>query len=308
MSERARIVSGFAAISLIWGSTWLAIKIGLDSLPPLYAVSIRFTVAAAILLVILRVRRIPVPVDRRSVLLYLNLAVLSFSFPYALVYWSEQYIPSALASILFAAYPFVVAVGSHLFLPAERLNRYKIAGIASGFLGVILIFWTDLQLEGANTPGMVAILVSTLLQGSSLVLVKRAHPDINPNALTFGGMVAGLLILYPLALIFESPGQVHLDAKGAGTIVYLGSFGTVVTFVIYYWLLKRVQAVYLSLVSLVTPVIAVILGALWLNEALSPRVFFGAALVLCGIALANGGEIGVLVGGMKKKILSQSNE
>jgi drug/metabolite transporter (DMT)-like permease len=289
--EKILVTLGFIVISIIWGSTWLAIKIGLESVPPFYAVAFRFTLASVILYIMMRIRGERLPVDPTSLSLYLTLAVLSFSFPFALVYWGEQYIASGLASILFAAYPFVVAVGSHLFLADEKMNPFKIAGIALGFFGVLVIFWSDIELGGSSTLGMAAVLLSTIMQGASLVIVKRKSSHINPTTLSFGGMAIGIIILYSLALIFEDASTIHLDGKGLGSIIYLGTFGSVVTFLVYYWLLKRVEAVYLSLVSLVTPVLAVILGTFWLDESLEPRIFTGAGLVLIGILVANGKDL-----------------
>jgi drug/metabolite transporter (DMT)-like permease len=290
-SDRLKIALGFALASLIWGSTWLVIKIGLESVPPLYGVAMRFNFAMAVLFVVLRVRKIPLPFDRASVQVYAAVALLSFSIPFALVYWGEQYIPSGLASVLFAIYPFVVAIGSHLFLKAERLNAFKVAGILLGFSGVTVIFWADLSLPGASVLGMGAVLLSTVLQGSALVIVKRSAKHLSPAALSFGGMLFGVPVMYLLALAFEDFGAVHFDLKGIGSIVYLGTFGTVVTFLTYYWLLQRVEAVYLSFISLVTPVLAVLLGALVLGEALPPSVYSGTLLVLVGIFVANGNDL-----------------
>jgi drug/metabolite transporter (DMT)-like permease len=284
---KLKIAVGFVIISLIWGSTWLAIKIGLESVPPFYGAAIRFTVGLVILSLLLAVRKERIVLNRRSITLYLSLGLLSFGVPFALVYWSEQFIPSGLASILFAAYPFVVAIGSHLVLPGERLTVYKITGIGLGFIGVLAIFWSDLSLGSAGIGGMAAILLSTLLQGSSLVIIKRWNNGLRPMSLTFGGMLVGVVILYAAAFLFEQPSSIHLDAKGLFSILYLGSFGTVLTFVVYYWLLNHIEAVYLSLVSFVTPVLAVILGALVLGESFSSRVVLGAGLILAGIGVTN---------------------
>lgn len=295
------VSAGFALISVIWGSTWLAIKIGLQSVPPLFAVTIRFSLAMVILFVILKFRKERLPTDRVALLLYLTLGILSYSFPFALVYWGEQYIPSGLASILFAVYPFVVALGSHFFLEAERMNVLKMAGILLGFLGVTLIFWTDIHPGEASGWAMIGILASTILQGSSLVIVKKMNRSISPTALSLGGMVLGVGILAAMAFTFEDIRQIHLDAAGIGSILYLASFGTVVTFLTYYWLLNHVQAVYLSLVTLVTPVLAVLLGSIVLDEKLEPNVFSGATLILIGIIIANGKDIVAGIG-MRKKV------
>ncbi len=282
---------GFTVISLIWGSTWLAIKVGLDSVPPFYAVALRFTIASVVLWILVRVRKERINYSKNALLLYVSLAFLSFSFPYALVYWGEQYIASGLASVLFAAYPFVVAVASHLMLPSERLTFYKLAGIGLGFVGVLVIFWSDLGLGSASAAGMAAILVSTLLQGISLVIVKRMHQDISATVMTFGGMTIGTVIMYILAFLFDHASAIHLDEKGIVSILYLGTFGSVVTFVVYYWLLKHVEAVYLSLVTFVTPVLAVVLGAVLLGESFSWRVVLGSAFILAGILASNGGDL-----------------
>jgi len=290
-SERLLKWLGFVLLCVIWGSTWFAIKIGLESLPPFAAVAMRFTLATLILFLVMRVRGERIPFDRSSVSLYMTLAILSFSIPFALVYSGEVYIGSGLAAILFAAHPFIVAAESHLFLPDERLNPFKIIGILLGFLGVLVIFWADLHAGGSSTGGMLAILVSSLMQGTALVIVKRKGANISPNALSIGGMMFGSVILIGMALVFEDVSRVRLDQKGVLSILYLAVFGTVIAFGTYFWLLKRVEAVYLSLIALVTPVLAVVLGSLWLEESLSPRIFSGASLVLLGILIANGKDL-----------------
>jgi drug/metabolite transporter (DMT)-like permease len=301
-SERLVVASGFILISLIWGSTWLAIKIGLESVPPFFGVALRFTVAMIILAIIQWIRGHRLPSNRKSILCYLTVGVLSFSFPFALVYWGEQYVPSGLTAILFAVNPFIVALGSHLYLPGERSNVFKFGGIVVGFAGIGYIFWNDLSLDVAGVRGMGAILISTIMQGISLVTVKRIAQHLSPAELSLGGMLFGVPLLYILAFAFELPSSINLDLKGAGSILYLGLFGTVITFLTYYWLLKRVEAVYLSLVAFVTPVLAVILGSVVLNERLESHVFSGAGLVLAGIVIVNSKDLYLALMDRKKRM------
>lgn len=290
-SERALVLAGFAAISIVWGSTWLAIKIGLESISPVFGVAIRFTLAAVILFAIVRFRGERLSWGRENLPVFLVLGFLSFSFPFVLVYWGEQYIGSGLASILFATYPFVVAVFSHLFLPGEPLSAFKVGGTLLGFAGVVVIFWADLAGGTAGFPGMAAIVLSTVLQGFSLVSVKRMGKHIAPVQLTLGGMAVSVVVLWTMAFALEDPSALRFDAAGIGSIVYLGTFGSVLTFVVYYWLLKRVEALFLSLTSLITPVLAVVLGAIFLGEVLPGSIYTGAAMVLAGILVANGGDL-----------------
>jgi drug/metabolite transporter (DMT)-like permease len=244
-----------------------------------------------ILICIMVVRKERLPLDRRSISIFLTLGFLSFSLPFAMIYWAEQYIPSSLASILFAIYPFVVAIGSHVALSGERFTTYKISGITLGFAGILIIFWEDIHIRGVSGTAMGAVLLSTVFQGISLVMVKKFGKHLSPVALNVGGMLAGIVVMYAIALVAEDFSALRFDAKGVGSLLYLGTFGTVATFMIYYWLLKRVEAVYLSLVSFVTPVLAVILGVVLLHEALGTQMFTGASLVLVGILVANGKDV-----------------
>ena len=285
------MISGFIAITLVWGSTWLAIKIGLESITPVFGVALRFTLASAVLYAILRARGGRIPFNRETMPVFLLLGFSSFSLPFVLVYWGEQYTGSGLASILFGTYPFVVAVFSHLTLPGERLNSFKIAGTLLGFAGIVVIFWSDLSAGTAAFPGMAAIVLSTVLQGFSLVTVKRIARHIPPVEMTLGGMIVSVAVLWVMAFAFEDPGAQRFDAAGIGSILYLGTFGSVLTFVMYYWLLKRVEALFLSLTSFLTPILAVVLGAIFLDETLHGRVYAGGAMVLLGIAVANGRDL-----------------
>ena len=290
-NERVKIVFGFVIISLIWGTTWLAIKVGLVSISPLFGITLRFIVAACVLSVLLMLRKESLPLDTMSIVQYLNLALLSFSIPFMLVYWGEQFIASGMAAVIFAMYPFVVALGSYLILTSERLTKVTIAGMALGFFGVVLIFWNDVNIAVQNTVGMGAILASTILQGISLVLVKKANHPVNPIALTLGGILLSIPIVLPLAFFLEDFKMIQFTFEGIASVCYLGTLGSVVTFVIYYWLLERVETVYLSLVSFVTPVIAVAVGVIYLHESLSSGFVAGAFFVLIGIVVANGKDL-----------------
>jgi drug/metabolite transporter (DMT)-like permease len=290
-SEKLLIVLGFIAVTLIWSSTWLVIKVGEGSVPPIFGVAFRFGYAMIVIAIISYFRKAKLLWDRNSVLLYFILGFFSFSIPYILVYEGEERISSGLTSIIFAVYPLVVAVISHFVLATERLTFLKISGILVGIFGLAVIFWTDLSQGGVATTGSIMVVVSTMFQGASLVCVKKMGKHISPLTLNLGGMLVGNVVLICLAFALEDVSTVHLDVAGALSIVYLGTFGTVVAFVVYYWLLKRVDAVLLSLTTLVTPVLAVVLGVWLLHEAFSRRIYAGGFLVLLGILITNSREV-----------------
>lgn len=291
-TERARVWTGFVIVSWVWGSTWLAIKIGLHSVPPMIGAGMRFLIASAILFIIVKVRKIEVPLSPNFRRLYLTLIFFSYAIPYGVVYWCQQFIPSGLSSILFGAYPLWVALISHFMLTNERLDTFKVAGIILGFIGVFVIFskdahWTDAK----GFIGMAGILSTTLMQAFALVMIKKYAQPVSPFALNLVGMSVAGVLLFLSGLVVESIGRVVWDAAAIGSILYLAVIGSVVAFVSYHWLLKRVEAVYLSLVSFINPIIAVLLGAIVLDETLAAGVFIGASLVLVGILIANGRQL-----------------
>ena len=288
-SERVKIWAAFFIVCTVWGSTWLAIKIGLETVPPLLAAGVRFVIAAAVLGVIVKVRGISVPRDADAIKVYLTLGILSFSIPFGLVYWGQQFIPSGLSSILFAAYPAWVAVFSHFALPAERMDAFKASGVVLGALGLVVIFSRDVHWSGTDgLLGMSAVMISTVLQAVTLVIIKKYGQPVSPFAMNLAGMTLGAVMLLAGSLLFEDVESAVFSPSAVASILYLAIIGSILTFGSYFWLLKRVEAVYLSLTSFVNPIIAVFLGAIVLDESLAPMVILGAALVLLGILTANG--------------------
>ncbi|MDE3058171.1 MAG: EamA family transporter [Bacteroidota bacterium] len=292
MSERWRVAVAYFLVCSIWGSTWLAIKIGLETVPPMLSSGLRFVVASAVLYPMIKFRGVTIHRTREARKIYLLIALTAFSVPYGLVYWGEQFIPSGLASVLFAVYPFGVALFSQLFLPSEKMTAWKTAGIAVGFLGILVIFSNDLYTSNKDALwGMGAVVLSAVLQAYSVILIKKFGHTVDPMVTTFVPILYSAFVLFAASIFFENYAHVHFSTGTILSIFYLGIFGTVVTFVSYFWLLKRVEAVILSLTSFITPVIAVILGVIILSEELSSRVLIGAAIVLAGILLANGNEL-----------------
>jgi drug/metabolite transporter (DMT)-like permease len=239
-----------------------------------------------------KARKIAIPVSPELRRLYLVLIFLSYAIPYGVVYWCQQFIPSGLSSILFGAYPLWVALLSHFLLTNERLDVYKVTGIVLGFIGISIIFSRDVHwTDSRGFIGMFGILCTTLMQAYSLVMIKKYAQPVSPFALNLVGMSVAGVLLFGTGMAVESISAVTWDAAAVGSILYLAVVGSVIAFVTYHWLLKRVEAVYLSLVSFINPIIAVILGAIVLNETLAAGVFVGATLVLVGIVIANGRQL-----------------
>src|SRR5919106_947113 len=186
----------------IWGSTWLFIKLGLADLPPLTFAGIRFVISCAILFPLVRIRRIPLPKDRRDWMLLAFTGVLSFSLNYGLVFWGEQYISSGLAALLQATLPAFGLVIAHFYLPGERMTWVKILGVVLGVCGVGVVFSNQLAISGRLAlAGCVAMVLSAFFAAYSNVLVKTHGKNLNPAVLAAFQMLFGLvpLLLYGIA-------------------------------------------------------------------------------------------------------------
>jgi drug/metabolite transporter (DMT)-like permease len=285
---RARVVATFVVLSLIWGTTWAAIRIGLQGVPPISGVALRFTLAAAILFALSPSLGVRYGGSRRELALWGINGVLAFCVSYGVVYWAQQWVPSGLASILFATMPLFVAVLAHRLLPGERLNRRGLAGMLVGFAGVAVIFSEDLtRLGGPQMAGAaVVLLVSPFVSAVASVAIKRWGAGIHPVSLAAVPMAIAAGVMGALALATERHQTFVIDAASVGAILYLGVFGSAVTFTLYYWLLRHVRATRVSLIAYTAPVVAVAVGAVFLAEPMTARTLGGSALVLLGVALA----------------------
>jgi drug/metabolite transporter (DMT)-like permease len=285
--DSGRLRAAFIVLTLIWGSTWAVIRLGLEGLPPLTGVSLRFAIAGAILLVLTPRFGVRFTWSREELGLWAVNGLFSFTASYTIVYWAEQHIPSGLAALLFATYPLFVAVIAHFALPGERLGWRAAAGILLGFAGVAVIFSDDLQLLGGANVREVALvmLVSPIVSAVATIAVKRWGAGIHPLSLTAVPMLMTACVVGALALVFERHAAIVFDVRSVGALLYLAVFGSAVTFTIYYWMLARARATQVALIAYTIPIVAVAVGALLFQEPIRPRVVLGGALVLVGVAV-----------------------
>ena len=271
----------------IWGSTWLFIKLGLADLPPLTFAGIRFVIACAILFSLIRIRRIQLPRARRDWILLAVSGILSFGFNYGLVFWGEQYISSGLAAVLQSTLPAFGLVFAHFHLPAERLSWKRIAGVVLGVFGVGVVFSNQLTIAGPRAlAGCIALILSAMFAAYSNVLVKAYGRKLNPAVLSAGQMFFGLLLLLAVGLPLEgNPLHFHWTPKAVMALLYLAIVGSVIAFLLYYWLVLKMDVTKSMLIALVTPVVAVILGMIVLDEEFGWRTLAGGAMIISGIGL-----------------------
>ena len=287
MASRLTYGAAFALLCGIWGSTWLVIKIGLEGAPAFLSAALRFVLASAVLLALAPVLRAKLPRTRAEWSLAAFYGLVLFTADYGLIYWGENNgVESGLSAVLFATYPFQTAIAAHFVLPAERLSIQKVAGVALGFGGVVVIFRGHLAATAGLLFPMLALVAAATCAAVANVAVKRWGHDADP--VSFNGLAMGIGAV-ALAVVSLAAGErwaVPSWPEGIGAIVYLALAGSVVTFVTFLWLLKRIEATSVSYIAFVIPIVAVLLGYLVANEVLDVLVLAGAGMTLAGIWLS----------------------
>lgn len=267
---------------LIWSSVWLFIKIGVRDVPPATFASVRLVIALLVLLPVFAWRGLPLPRRPRDWVLIGATGFLLLGLNYAFVFWGAQYITSGLTAVLQAATPAFGLVFAHVLLDDERFTAWQISGLLLGVIGVGVIFADQLHLAGlAAFWGCLAVTAAGLCVALGYVLVKKHGAHLRPSELTAGQMLAGLAPLVAIMLMYEgNPAAVRWTTPAIVSLLYLAIAGSVIAFWLNYWLLKRIGATRLLAMSLVEPLIAVLLGAIVLREALPAGTLLGGACIL----------------------------
>ena len=258
----------------------------MSGVPPFTSIALRFAIATAILLAIAKIMKIPLGTQPHEKTLWLINGALFFSVSYGIVYWSEQYVPSGLTSILFSTFPLMVTLFAHLMLPGEPLKLRAGIGALVAFSGVVVIFSEDLtKLVGPKAEIAAAVfMISPLVSAMSSVFVKKWGARIHPISLAAMPMAVATVVMAGMALLFERDRRIVWTPAAIGSLAYLSVPGSAMTFTLYYWLLRHVRASRVALIAYATPVIAVVTGVLFLHEPLTSRFVLGGALVIAGVA------------------------
>ena len=275
----------FLILSLIWGSTWMFVKIGLAVLPPFTFAGLRFGAAAVLLWGIVGVRRSRIPQTWREWHMIFWVGLLGMSLNYGLIFWGGKYIPSGLSAVLQAMIPAFGLVLAHCFLPNEKITWRKALGVTIGIVGVALIFSAQFNLEGAMAlAGSTALLISALTVAITNIMVKAKGHAIDPIVMAASQMTIGVIPLFLIGAVWEgNPFDFPWTRTAGLVLLYLVPIGSVVPFILYYWLIRQIDVTKTMLISLVTPVIAVALGMLALGERLTWQIVAGTLLILVGV-------------------------
>lgn len=278
------------ALALAWGASFLLIKLALEGLSPLQIVVGRVSAGALVLWAILLLRRQPLP---RGIRLWAHLMVLGVVaniVPFFLFGFGEQRITSGLAGVLNGSTPLFTLVFAIALLPQERLSPARVLGLALGLIGVVLVVgpWDSNPLT-SSVPGQLACLGASCCYAIAFVYTRRfvSGSGYPPTSLAAGQLGSAAVLLWLVAPLLAR-GEMALTGTVVGAVAVLGAVGTGVAYLLYYRLIADAGATSTSMVTYLIPVVAVLLGVLVLSEPVGWNLFAGAAVVILGVALAEG--------------------
>ena len=278
-----------AILALLWGASFLSIRIALDEVPPLTAVAHRVGWATLVLWIYVLIRRLPLPRGRHVWISFAGMGLLNNVIPFTLMAWGQLYIPSGLTSIFNAATAIFGVLVAALLLSDESLSKRKAIGVAVGFAGVVTAIGIDsLRAFDITSLAQLAVLAGTISYAFAGVWARKRLTGLAPQVAAAGMLTASTLIMLPLAWIIDGPIRIDLQPRTMWAIAYYALGATALAYLLYYRVLVLAGSGNLMLVTLMIAPIAILLGALVLGETLSANAYKGFALLALGLLIIDG--------------------
>jgi len=283
------VPSAYLGIIMIWSTTPLAILWSSQETGFIFGVTSRMLIGAVLALIVAAILDKGMKWNRRAILAY-SISGLGIFGGMISVYWSVQFIPTGWVSVLFGLSPVITALMARLWLDGEAITRSRLLGMMMGLVGLITIFGTSFTFNDQAALGVIGMLVSVSIHCASAVWIKRIDANVPAIVMTSGG----LLFSAPLFLIAWAMSDAtipsELSARTMGAIGYLALLGSVLGFALYYYVLSKVEATRVALLTLITPICGLALGHMLNGEPLTPEIIGGSLLILSGLATFEFGE------------------
>jgi len=289
--SHARAYAAWIAVCLIWGTTYLGIRISLETIPPLLMAAMRWITAGGLLIVLLALRGERLPARREWPSLAV-LGILLLGFGNGAVVWAEQTVPSGLTAVLVATSPFWMVGFDALMPDGEAITLRRVLGLVVGFSGIVMLVWPEIRFDGTGggfLGGVIAAQIACVgwAVGSSYARHRGRGHASGENVLVTAAfeMLFGGIALLIASLALHETARLTFTPRTAGALAYLTLVGAIAGFSAYAYALKHLPVATVSLYAYVNPVIAVVLGTLVLKEPFNARMIGAAIVVFVGVAL-----------------------
>ena len=278
------LITAYISVVIIWATTPLAIKWSSESVGFLFGISSRFVLGAVFATCLILIMGKKLELERKAVQTYLTGGI-GLSLAMLCVYWGSQFIPSGWISIIFGFTPVITGLLASRILGERGLNFFRIIAIILGIGGLYAMLETGLELNTQSSYGIVAVLFSSFFYSLSTVLIKRIDAGINTYSFVTGTLIIAAIFVSLFWIIFAGDIPVEIPARTGASIIYLAIIGSVLGFLLFYYVLKQVEATRASFITLLTPIGALFLGHLTNNEPLNWEIISGCCLILSGLLL-----------------------
>ncbi|MGA2111470.1 MAG: DMT family transporter [Anaerolineales bacterium] len=279
----------FWLLGLIWGSSFLWIRIAVQAIGPVTLVSFRLLFGVLGLALVVLWKRPSLPRDRLTWGLLALLGIVNTAIPFVLISWGEERIPSALAAVLNGTTPLFTIVIAHLFLPDDRITVARAAGLAVGFAGVIVLLSRDLGAATLRASWLAqgAVLLAAVFYAGSAVFARSHFRGVSPIVHAFLPLVAADAAVWLLLPVVEAPVRLPTLPITWLALAWLGLLGSCLAYLLYYYLIHAWGPTRATVVTYVFPVVGLVLGILFLHETADWRLLGGSALIVGSIGLIN---------------------
>ena len=289
---KPKVLFGYILLCIIWGTTWLVLKKSLmDGTPPFFGAGMRFIIAGSLLwIAIIYSKNFP-PFGPLPIKIYFQFGVLNLTISYGLTYWATQYIYSSLSSIIWSGFPLTVAVFSYFMLKPKDMNLKKVFSLILGTSGAFLILFESINLAGDRVAiGIIMVIIAVIIASYPSVYLKK-HNDVvsslHINAVS--QLLAGTLLLF-LSYLVEANQNMNWSNYNIFALIYLTIPGSLIAWFIYIWLYSHITMAQISYIAFFPPLIAMVLGYVFLKESLSILAILGSGLIILGAVLINRNE------------------
>ena len=282
------VPAAYLTVIIIWSTTPLAIQWSGIGVGYEFGVAARMVIGLLALLLIIRLRGLPLPWTTHARNVYL-VSGLSIFIAMSLVYWSAQYIPSGWISVIFGLSPIITSAFATVILRENNLTAGRVIGMLLALLGLVVVFAEGLSLANAAWMGVAGITIGTVSHSLGAVLLQKLKTDIPAISITAGSLIVATPLFVMNFMLMQSWPE-NISTVTLMSIVYLALMGSAIGFPLYFYLLKSLSAERVALIALITPVTALLVGAYFNDEIISTRVWLGTALIIAGLAIYEYGK------------------
>ncbi len=286
MSDRVNWLI-FLALGVMWGSSYLFIKLAVDDFGTFTLVALRLAIGAAMLWIVIRLANQALPREPRLYGHLVVMALVNIVIPFALITWAEQSVDSSIAAILTSAVPLFAIIIAPIFLHDEPIRVNGLVGLLVGFVGVVVLASRELGIAGSDLTGEIALLGAALSYGIGAVYARHNMRSVPPLIPAVFQVTFALLISGAVAILFERPWEARPDGEAIFSIIWLGVVGSGLAYLAVFRLLASWGATRTTMVAYVIPVVGIVLGFLVLAEPIDGRHLIGTALVIGGVGLVS---------------------